>query len=966
MQHNINPIQQMNLIKKFVSPRALRFFCCFFLCFLQNLALWAAEVSPEKARETAIRFLNQQSGTDYSRTGGQDLSLVYVKKLTEASNNRVQSQAVYYIFQSGEKGFVMVSGDDATYPILAYSEESSFDQSRLPEAFVKWSARYEKQIRDIIREQKPASARVSRAWEQMSVEAESAVAPLMRTKWDQSPYFNDLCPYDPAHEQRAVVGCVATAMAQIMKYHQYPQRGSGFHTYNHRTYGTISADFGLAEYQWEQMPDLLNEPNQAVALLSFHAGVSVDMNYGVNSSGAAGAVLVQPALQQYFQYEAEIAHRENFTQQQWIGLLMAELDAGRPVYYEGLGNGTGHAFVCDGYQNADFFHFNWGWGGMMDGYYYINDLSPSELGTGGGNGSYNNDQAIVYGIKPANAGNQEPNEPDNFDLQLYSEIQLEPNPILFANPFTVNVSVANFGPAPFAGKLAAVITNRENITELLDSIAIPAFEAQTYYDLTFSSDGLALATPGAYAVAIFYKEDGGDWLLIKSDTYSYIAETEILGSDNGMALNAPIELSHANIIQGEAFSLEFNVVNQGETTFNGKLYATLYDLEGNFQEVIDSLEVDELSPGYTYQENISMQTSGIWLEPGTYLLAMISSDDLETLLLGEGDYANPVSVIVQSPAIQADAYEDNDSEPNAFPLVIPDFVQDMAVIKTNDANQHNDLDYDYYVLDLPVGADYSMYARVHDSYDSEDGNAYTNDVVFSYKIADGEWSEAYDISMDEAIDITGGSRLVVWVAPYFAGQIGNYALDIQLARSQHQQETLVLNNSLGGSSLKPGSQQLISWQSNISGTLDLDLYRAGQLVTKIAENIANTGAYTWLVSDALSASEDYKLVIYSSSNHQLRAESGAFSIESVTSIADDLLQQLTIFPNPAQQELHLLFDYAKADAAYLYNAQGMLHSQFTIEQLDEVIDLSAYAQGLYLLVLEWPEGRRSSHKILKR
>ncbi|MFP4341070.1 MAG: C10 family peptidase [Cyclobacteriaceae bacterium] len=172
------------------------------------------------------------------------------------------------------------------------------------------------------------------------------------------------------------------------------------------------------------MPNELNAPNEPVALISFHAGVAVNMNYGVNSSGAAGAVLVAPALQQYFQYEAQMACRDGYIQQQWVELLKSELDAGRPMYYEGLGNGSGHAFVCDGYQNDEFFHFNWGCGGMMDGFYYINDLSTAELGTGGGNGSYNENQAIVYGIKPQGGGgggtNPDTVELTTYDMKLYS------------------------------------------------------------------------------------------------------------------------------------------------------------------------------------------------------------------------------------------------------------------------------------------------------------------------------------------------------------------------------------------------------------------------------------------------------------------------------------------------------------------------------------------------------------------
>ncbi|MEK6478326.1 C10 family peptidase [Catalinimonas sp. 4WD22] len=940
-----------------------------FFCFwLFSLFCLGAEVTPEQAEIIAREFLSHRLSQTNGRVQSVELQLSYVKRMPASSNTRQSIQPLYYIFNNETDGFVIVSGDDAAYPILGFSDEGNFDVNQLPDAYRKWVDHYEQQLRQLIREEQQPTARISKAWRELGSESTKAVAPLMSTKWNQSPYFNDMCPYDAEYGESVVVGCVATAMAQIMKYHNYPERGSGFYSYQHRTYGTISADFGLAEYAWDQMPDEVNAPNEAVALLSFHAGVSVDMQYGVNSSGSAGAVLVQPALQKYFQYEAELAHREQFTQEQWVSLLQSELDAGRPIYYEGMGNGAGHAFVCDGYQDDEFFHFNWGWGGMMDGYYYINDLSPSELGTGGGNGSYNSDQAIVYGITPKDDnGGQDPNEPtdpESFDMQLYSEIQIDPNPILFANPFTVDVQVANFGLGEFSGQLAAVITNRENITEILDSVSFTTFEAQTYYELNFSSEGLPIATPGTYALAIFYKAEDGDWQLVNSDTYAPVLDVEVLGSDNDMTLSAALTLESASIMQGQSYSVSFNVTNYGDLEFTGTIYAALYDLEGYYQDMVDSIQIPSLPSGFTFEENLSLGSAGTEIEPGTYLLALFSGNGTDTLLLAGGEYVNPVAVIVQAPPIAADAYEDNDTEVNAFSLDVSQFTNNQSSVKITDANQHTELDYDYYQLDLPAGPDYEINVRVHDSYDSQDGLTYTNDVIFSFKKAGTDWSEAFDTEMDENIVVAGGGKVLLWVSPYFAGQLGTYALDIQVNRQQ-QQQLISLSSPVNGASWQSGSTQEISWESNFIENVSLELYKGENLQFAIAENISNSGSYMWQLPDTMTTASDYWIAIYNTEDANVYDFSDFFKVDKVTGLGDALSVEIRLYPNPIVDLLHMAFEHERPLIVEIYDAQGRFLEDIPVNHEEVSINMQHLSQGLYLVHCIWAEGQQTIHKVLK-
>ncbi len=182
-----------------------------------------------------------------------------------------------------------------------------------------------------------------------------------------------------------------------MEYHNFPEIGSGSHSYFHSTYGTLSADFGSTIYDWDSMPDSLSDYDSDVAELLHHVGVSVDMNYGPTGSGAfTGATAT--ALKTYFSYSdtASYVQRSSYSGEDWTALLREEIDNNRPAIYRGydVDAGSGHAFVCDGYSSSDYFHFNWGWyGSYQDEYFYLNDLTP-------GSHDYSDSQAAVVGITP--------------------------------------------------------------------------------------------------------------------------------------------------------------------------------------------------------------------------------------------------------------------------------------------------------------------------------------------------------------------------------------------------------------------------------------------------------------------------------------------------------------------------------------------------------------------------------------
>ena len=327
----------------------------------------------------------------------------------------------FYIFTRGnDNGFVIVAADDCVQPILGYSTNSRFI-TPLPDHVFSFLNRYEQEISYYKGNNISATSEITQLWETLldgtyTPKLTTVVAPLLSTTWDQAPYYNNLCPTG-ANGEHAVTGCVATATAQVMKYWNWPINGVGNHSYTDVNFGPQSADFSATTYNWLQMPNELNESStpaqvNAVATLMYHIGVAVEMGYGFASTGGSGAATnsfgssypsAENALKNYFKYENDLQSisKNDVPEVDWISTLKNELDAERPVIESGSGDGGGHAFVCDGYDDNNQFHINWGWGGLCDGYFAHNALNPSEVGIGGNiSFSFNDRVAIIVGIKP--------------------------------------------------------------------------------------------------------------------------------------------------------------------------------------------------------------------------------------------------------------------------------------------------------------------------------------------------------------------------------------------------------------------------------------------------------------------------------------------------------------------------------------------------------------------------------------
>jgi len=364
------------------------------------IELSAKEIDYPTALKVAQNFILKQSDNKESLKN-------CTIHLLETININNSDKPALYIFELSESGFVIIAADDRAYPILGYSFDHALkEENGLSPALSAWLGNYTNQISFISNNTVTPNNPFTDVWESYLSQTKlknnikyNQVEPLLLTSWDQNHYYNAYCPEDPAGPGGHVyAGCVATAYGQIMKYYNYPPQGFGMHSYYDWDYGYQSVSFGSTNYEWTHMPNSLNAHNDAVAQLLYHCGVAVEMGYSPNGSGASSEEVVS-AMSNFFGYNntLNIKEKDDYTDQQWVNMLKANLDMLMPLYYSGYTDESGHAFVFDGYYDDAYgthFHINWGWSGYGNGYFYINNLaSPG--------GTFNYWHQAIFNIIPA-------------------------------------------------------------------------------------------------------------------------------------------------------------------------------------------------------------------------------------------------------------------------------------------------------------------------------------------------------------------------------------------------------------------------------------------------------------------------------------------------------------------------------------------------------------------------------------
>lgn len=323
-------------------------------------------------------------------------------KFELSHSESVNDKDLLYVFNKGQQGFIVVSADDRMPALLGYSDNGNFNPENASPELLWWLSQYAEEASASF--ESSTAVNLSGNVPTRATSDRKSITPLVKSQWGQDSPYNLDCPEYKG--KKCVTGCIATAMSQIIRYHGYPASGNDSHSYAWNN-TPLSFDYASATFDYQNLPydysgSETAAEKEAVAKLMYACGVAVDMDYSPNESGASDTYIAY-ALKHYFNYDCGIKYlkRDFFDSQEWEDLVYSEIEAGRPIIYGGRSSGGGHQFICDGYDKDGYFHINWGWQGLGDGYFLLNSLNPEVQGTGGHAGGYNYDQAIVCGIQPA-------------------------------------------------------------------------------------------------------------------------------------------------------------------------------------------------------------------------------------------------------------------------------------------------------------------------------------------------------------------------------------------------------------------------------------------------------------------------------------------------------------------------------------------------------------------------------------
>ena len=628
---------------------------------LSTLAIFADGISVDYAKQVARNFYNQNKGK------AATVALVYENLNSDNSNGVAPGVPLYYVFSTGEKGFVIISADDLVKPVLGYSTDQPFSIQNAPPVITGWLQKYSAQIAFVKVNRTTTTTEVTSQWNNLYNNTgtlnqlkSTAVNPLVSTTWDQDLYYNAMCPQDASSPQgyggNVPTGCGATAMSQIIRYWGSPAQGTGSNSYS-SNYGTLSANFGATTYNWANMPNSVTSANSDVATIMFDCGVAVDMVYGPNESssylisGTGVSASCEAAYTTYFGYNASTMQgllRSNYADADWLNLIETELTSSRPIQYAGSGPDGGHTFVLDGTDGNDYFHINWGWSGTDNGYYTVDGLIPSP----DANGSFDTNESMLIGIQPTVISVV------SSGIDLYAATTVTPDPIAFDSTFTVLCSVVNNGTAGFNGNICAALFDANgNFIRFIGDIfntGGTALGAGNYYvsGLYFNDTTAAVTVPGTYTIGIYYAATGANtWTLAGASTYTNPITVTINGPFNSnISLYSNITASPTTLIQSQGATITVNLINNGTATYTGEYEAALLDLYGNFIEQIGTYtESTGLPAGDVYNAPfINFTTNNITAPEGQYILAIgeEATGTSNWYYCGGLTYSNPVLIDV--------------------------------------------------------------------------------------------------------------------------------------------------------------------------------------------------------------------------------------------------------------------------------------------------------------------------------
>lgn len=534
-----------------------------------------------------------------------------------------------YVFDT-RSGYMVVSADDVAAPLLGYADEGSFDAANIPDNLRYWLESYASEIawaRDNGVE--PARSRASRA-------DRAPIAPLVKTQWNQGSPYNNYCPI--YNGSRSVTGCVATAMAQVMKYYNYPAKGTGSHSYTTKTLKiSQSMDFSSTSFRWTSMADSYGSfsstsQKNAVATLMHACGVSVDMDYTPNESGAP-SMNVASALANYFGYDKGVRYlmRDYYGMAEWEELVYNQLVEFGPVQYSGSNTSAGHSFVCDGYSADGYFHFNWGWGGMSDGYFLLTALDPTSQGIGGSTAGYNSGQDIIANVATSGEGKMYEQMLIDGDFKIDTpQVQKGGYVVIVANAY-------NYSIAPISGFYGLKFTASDGSVTYAEA-------PQGYSNVAVLSGygGWYVRMPslaaGTYTVTPAWKSTTGEWFdirakvsAVKSYTATVSGNTAVFTADSAPQIYVNDIDVATPLYFNTPFKINATIDNPTQDEYYGGIEAALLNSSNNVVALADIYPVDVLggeSQQMEYVAKFSRYNSQLGVpSAGTYTLVFLTESN---------------------------------------------------------------------------------------------------------------------------------------------------------------------------------------------------------------------------------------------------------------------------------------------------------------------------------------------------
>ncbi len=544
-------------------------FLLFILVSTIGIVAWGAPLTPQKAIATASDFIISRTPGLKKAPGKTNLQIAYTSTVKEGN--------CFYIVESdSDKGYVVVSADDRLPSVLGYADTGTFDINSIPPNMKWWLEEYTHEIQSFLRSPEKFKMYVPSSY--------TPVGPYMKTLWNQNAPYNDLCPIDPTTNARSVTGCVATAMAQVMKYYNYPSKGTG--SRGEFSFENVSFDWPNMLNKYVSSADYNSTQANAVATLMVNCGRSVDMEYGSSESGAV-SVKVGNALTSYFGYDNSIRYnmRDYCTEQEWEETIYSDLAKGHVVFYHGRTPTGGHAFVCDGYGGNGFYHFNWGWGGSQDGYFRLFILNPASGGIGSYDGGYNSSQGCFTEIQPKQStpgtpqtlmimsGYPSPIQSSTYNIWTVKFIKNNGEEGLFYNPTARTESIE------FASRFTD-INNSSNV------VTTTPYSTSLNYNFGFSSVGIiapTTMTDGTYKVEIVYRGKGeSNWIVAKApnglpQNMTLVKKGNSMSMVTGELDNVTtllfngIQFTHSTVAANGPFCANVTFSNVGTTDYVGSV-----------------------------------------------------------------------------------------------------------------------------------------------------------------------------------------------------------------------------------------------------------------------------------------------------------------------------------------------------------------------------------------------------------